>query len=162
VSHELTIELADAAATTRAGAALAACIAPGMVVTLAGDLGAGKTTLVRGLLRAAGVTGPVKSPTFDLVEHYPLSNIYFYHIDLYRFANADDWEGAGLGECFRDDAVCLVEWPSQAGGRLDAPDLALDLTWPGEGDGRVLRVRSHGPAGARCLAALTAAFPPGG
>jgi tRNA threonylcarbamoyladenosine biosynthesis protein TsaE len=152
------IGLADAAATARAGAVLAGCIAPGMVVTLEGDLGAGKTTLVRGLLRAAGVTGPVKSPTFDLVEHYPLSNIYFYHIDLYRFTNADDWEGAGLAECFRDDSVCLVEWPAQAGGRLATPDLALELTWPSRGEGRELRIRAHGAAGTRCRAALIAAF----
>jgi tRNA threonylcarbamoyladenosine biosynthesis protein TsaE len=157
----LTLPLADAAATARAGAALARCIAPGMVVTLAGDLGAGKTTLVRALLRAVGVTGPVKSPTFDLVEHYPVSNIYFYHIDLYRFANADDWEGAGLGECFRDDAVCLVEWPAQAGGRLDAPDVALELTWPPHGDGRLLAVRAYTAAGERCRVALSEALAPG-
>jgi tRNA threonylcarbamoyladenosine biosynthesis protein TsaE len=154
----LTLALADAAATARAGQALAGCVAPGMVVTLAGDLGAGKTTLVRALLRAAGVTGPVKSPTFDLVEHYPLSNIYFYHIDLYRFVTADDWEGAGLAECFGDDTVCLVEWPGNAGRRLDAPDLALELAWPARGEGRVLRAQAHTGAGERCLRALTAAF----
>ena len=156
-----TLLLADEHATARAGASLAACLSPGMVVTLAGDLGAGKTTLVRALLRACGVTGPVKSPTFDLVEHYPLSNIYFYHIDLYRFANADDWDGAGLGECFRDDAVCLVEWPAQAGGRLAAPDLALELAWPTQGDGRILRARAHTTAGEPCLRALSRALPAG-
>lgn len=157
----LTLLLADEHATARAGAALAACLSPGMVVTLAGDLGAGKTTLVRALLREAGETGPVKSPTFDLVEHYPLSNIYFYHIDLYRFANADDWDGAGLGECFRDDAVCLVEWPAQAGERLAAPDLALELAWPAQGDGRILRARAHTAAGEPCLRALSRALQAG-
>ena len=154
------IALADAAATTRAGAALAPCITPGMVITLEGELGAGKTTLARGLLRAAGVEGPIKSPTYDLVEHYPLSSIYFYHIDLYRFTNADDWEGAGLAECFREGAVCLVEWPSRVGALLPTADLALHLAFAPGGDGRVLEVTANGPAGERCRAALTAAFRP--
>jgi tRNA threonylcarbamoyladenosine biosynthesis protein TsaE len=85
-----TLVLPDAAATERAGAALARVLAPGMVVTLAGDLGAGKTTLARGVLRALGWKGAVKSPTYTLVEHYPLSNLYFYHFDFYRFDAADE------------------------------------------------------------------------
>ena len=150
--------LRDAAATLRAGAALAACVAPGMVITLEGDLGAGKTTLARGLLRAAGVQGAIKSPTYDLVEHYPLSSIYFYHIDLYRFTNVDDWEGAGLAECFREDSVCLVEWPSRVGALLPTPDLALRLAFAPDGEGRVLDVAATGAAGERCRDALIAAW----
>ena len=156
-----TLHLADAEATAHAGARLARCVQPGMVITLDGDLGAGKTTLVRGLLRAAGVTGPIKSPTYDLVEHYPLSSIYFYHIDLYRFTNADDWENTGLSECFRDDSVCLVEWPSRAAGLLPVPDLALTLEWPGGDTGRLLHARAQGAAGERCRAALIDALPQG-
>ncbi|MGA7984117.1 MAG: tRNA (adenosine(37)-N6)-threonylcarbamoyltransferase complex ATPase subunit type 1 TsaE, partial [Burkholderiales bacterium] len=104
---ELKLNLADAAATQRCGALIAPTLVGGMVVTLHGDLGAGKTTLVRGLLRARGVTGPVKSPSYGLVEHYPLSSLYFYHIDFYRFADPAEWETAGLAECFRRDSVCL-------------------------------------------------------
>ena len=155
----MTLRMRDAAATMRAGAALAGCVVPGMVIALSGELGAGKTTLVRGLLRAAGVEGPIKSPTYDLVEHYPLSSIYFYHIDLYRFANAEEWENAGLAECFRADSVCLVEWPARAAAYLPVPDLALELGWPAHGEGRTLDVRAHGPAGERCRAALIAALP---
>ena len=155
----MKLALRDAAATLHAGEVIAAHIMPGMVVTLDGDLGAGKTTLVRGLLRAASVTGPIKSPTYDLVEHYPLSSIYFYHIDLYRFTNADDWEGAGLAECFRPDSVCLVEWPSRAAGLLPVADLALALEWPAHDSGRLLQARAHGAAGERCRAALMAALP---
>ena len=125
-----------------------------MVITLSGELGAGKTTLVRGLLRAAGVEGPIKSPTYDLVEHYPLSSIYFYHIDLYRFTDAEEWENAGLADCFRDDSVCLVEWPARAADYLPAPDLALDLAWPAQGEGRTLGVRAHSSIGERCRVAL--------
>src|SRR4051794_28553642 len=114
----MKLALDDVDATMRAGAIIAPHVVPGMVIALSGDLGAGKTTLVRGLLRAAGVQGPIKSPTYDLVEHYPLSSIYFYHIDLYRFTSAEEWEGAGLAECFRPDSVCLVEWPSRAAALL--------------------------------------------
>jgi tRNA threonylcarbamoyladenosine biosynthesis protein TsaE len=155
----MKLALRDADATLHAGAVIAAHIAPGMVVTLDGDLGAGKTTLVRGLLRAAGVTGPIKSPTYDLVEHYPLSSIYFYHIDLYRFTNADEWENAGLAECFRSDSVCLVEWPSRAGGLLPVADVALSLEWPAHATGRLLQARAHGAGGERCRAALIATLP---
>ena len=154
----MKLALPDAHATLLAGAVMAPHIAPGMVITLEGDLGAGKTTLVRGLLRAAGVEGPIKSPTYDLVEHYPLSSIYFYHIDLYRFTNADDWENAGLAECFRADSVCLVEWPARAAGLLPVPDLALELEWPVQTAGRVLHARAHGAVGERCRAALIAAL----
>jgi len=154
----MKLALPHAAATLQAGAILAQHVTPGMVITLEGELGAGKTTLVRGLLRAAGVEGPIKSPTYDLVEHYPLSSIYFYHIDLYRFTNADDWENTGLSECFRDDSVCLVEWPSRAAGLLPVPDLALTLEWPGGDTGRLLHARTQGAAGERCRDALSAAL----
>lgn len=156
----MKLALADAAATLRAGEALAAHVVPGMVIALAGELGAGKTTLVRGLLRAAGVEGPIKSPTYDLVEHYPLSSIYFYHIDLYRFTDAEEWESAGLSECFREDAVCLVEWPARAGDYLPVPDLALDLAWPAQGEGRTLELRAGSTLGERCRDALTRALTP--
>jgi tRNA threonylcarbamoyladenosine biosynthesis protein TsaE len=150
----MKLRLHDAAATLRAGALIAPSVVPGMVIALSGDLGAGKTTLVRGLLRAAGVQGPIKSPTYDLVEHYPLSSIYFYHIDLYRFTDAHEWESSGLAECFRADSTCLVEWPERIADFLPRPDLALDLAWPAEGEGRILGVRAHSAAGERCRVAL--------
>src|SRR5512143_1494377 len=125
----------------RRSAALAPALVGGMVVTLLGDLGAGKTTLVRGLLRARGVTGPVKSPSYGLVEHYLVSSLYFYHIDFYRFADPAEWETAGLAECFRSDSVCLVEWPERVPGLLPAPDLALELAYASQDDGRDLRAR---------------------
>ena len=125
-----------------------------MVVTLAGDLGSGKTTLVRGLLRARGVQGAVKSPTYTLVEHYPVSSLYFYHFDFYRFVNPDEWDSAGMSDYFRDDAVCIVEWPERVGDRLPAPDLALSLSYAADG-GRDLVAIAHSTAGERCLTALT-------
>ncbi len=125
-----------------------------MVVTLEGDLGAGKTTLVRGLLRALGHRGAVKSPSYALVEHYQFSSLYFYHFDFYRFADPDEWEGAGIAEYFRDDAVCVVEWPGRVARFLPRPDLALTLSMPAQGEGRTLAAQAATPAGERALQAL--------
>ena len=107
-----------------------------MVVTLQGELGTGKTTFVRGLLRARGIRGAVKSPTYTLVEHYPISSLYFFHFDFYRFTNPNEWDSAGMSDYFRDDAVCLVEWPERVGDRLPKPDLALSLSYADEDEGR--------------------------
>src|SRR6202030_1444547 len=88
--------LPDPDATMRSGAALARGLFGGMIVTLSGELGAGKTTLVRGLLHGLGWTGPVKSPTYTLVEHYPISSLYLYHFDFYRFDEPAEWEDSGF------------------------------------------------------------------
>ena len=150
--------LPDAAATAFVGAVIAPMLIGGMIVTLQGDLGVGKTTLVRGILRARGQQGPIKSPSYGLVEHYPFSSIYFYHLDFYRFADPSEWETAGLSDCFRDDAVCLVEWPQHAGSFLPRADLALLLALASDRDGRVLSARAHSQAGKRCLGAIAAQF----
>jgi tRNA threonylcarbamoyladenosine biosynthesis protein TsaE len=150
------LHLADAAATAAIGARLARDLRGGMIVTLSGDLGAGKTTLVRGCLRALGWDGPVKSPSYTLVEHYPFSSLYFYHFDFYRFTDASEWETAGLAECFRDDAVCMVEWPERVVGLLPTPDVALTLSYPGDpsAPGRQLALAAHTERGERCLRAM--------
>ena len=142
----------------RAGRAFAPLLAGGMLVTLQGDLGAGKTTLVRGLLQARGVEGAIKSPSYTLVEHYPLSSIYFYHIDFYRFADPEEWETAGLSECFRYDAVCLVEWPERVASLLPQADLALTLSLVLLRTGRMLTAVAHTEAGRRCNDAIARAF----
>ncbi len=153
--------LADAAATENVGAALARALGGGMVVTLHGDLGAGKTTLVRGALRALGWTGPVKSPTYTLVEYYSLSRLYFYHFDFYRFADPNEWETAGFAECFSDDAVCLVEWPERVAGLLPPADVDIVLTHPvAGGAGRDLELSANSEAGERCLHAVVLALTP--
>lgn len=139
----------------RAGAALAPCLHGGMVITLHGELGSGKTTLVRGLLRARGVIDPIKSPTYTLVEHYPVSRLDFYHFDFYRFRSPDEWESAGMSDYFRDDAVCIVEWPERVAGLLPIGDLALSLSYAAD-DGRDLVATSNTREGAQCLSALRA------
>ena len=130
-----------------------------MVVTLQGELGTGKTTFVRGLLRARGIRGAVKSPTYTLVEHYPISSLYFFHFDFYRFTNPNEWDSAGMSDYFRDDAVCLVEWPERVGDRLPKPDLALSLSYADEDEGRDVVAVAHTPDGERCLTVLAQGEP---
>ncbi len=158
-SASISVALPDVEATASAGAALAPLLEGGMVVTLSGDLGAGKTTLVRAVLRARGVDGAIKSPTYALVEHYRVSSLYFYHIDFYRFADPSEWESTGLAECFRNDAVCLVEWPERIASLMPAPDVALTLALAPKGAGRVLIARSRTERGKRCVDAIARALP---
>src|SRR5215213_9802098 len=104
----INLSLPDAAATEALGAALAAGVAPGRVLHLRGDLGAGKTTVARGLLRGLGYHGTVKSPTYTLVEPYDLSRLHLYHFDFYRLKDGAAWEGSEFREYFGPHAACLV------------------------------------------------------
>ena len=158
-----SFHLADAEATAAVGARLAPELRGGMVITLSGDLGAGKTTLVRGVLRGRGWQGPVKSPTYTLVEHYMFSSLYFYHFDFYRFADPVEWETAGLADCFRPDAVCLIEWPERVADHLPQPDLALTLAHPADARaaGREIVIHARTEDGERCLVAMTPEVPRG-
>ena len=144
--------LADPDATMAAGAALAPRLHGGMIVTLTGELGAGKTKLVRGLVRGLGWTGTVKSPSYSLVEHYPMPSLYLYHFDFYRFNNVAEWEDAGFADYFRPDALCVIEWPQRVRDRLPAIDVALSLHYRGEG--RELSLQANTPEGNACLAVL--------
>lgn len=143
------LTLPDEAATLALGGGLAAAVRPGMTIWLIGDLGAGKTTLTRGLLRALDYRGRVKSPTYTLVEIYPFSSFNLYHFDLYRFVDPEEWEDAGFREYFNRQSVCLVEWPEKGGAMLPPADLEIRLEVDGEG--RLARLRSRTEEGARCV-----------
>jgi tRNA threonylcarbamoyladenosine biosynthesis protein TsaE len=153
-----SVHLADEAATLALGAAIARQLTPGLVIYLYGNLGAGKTTLSRGILRGLGFDGKVKSPTYALVEVYELSRINLYHFDLYRFNDALEWEEAGFREYFNDTSVCLVEWPEKAAELLPAPDISLYLT--PDGDARNAELVAITPGGSTCLNQLLSASPP--
>ena len=150
------LKLPDAAATTRLGAALAAGVVPGRVLHLSGELGSGKTTLVRGLLRALGIRGAVKSPTYAWVEPYRIVSLDLYHFDFYRFDKKTEWLSSGLREYFRPDAVCIVEWPERAGSLLCPPDLAIQLSYQGEA--RQASIEAQSAEGEAWLASLRASL----
>ena len=124
-SRRLT--LPDEAATLALGADIARGLRPGLTLYLQGDLGAGKTTLVRGVLRALGHVGRVKSPTYTLVEIYNLPAFELYHFDLYRMIDPREWMDAGFREVANGKTVSLVEWPEKAAGLLPPPDLRILL-----------------------------------
>jgi tRNA threonylcarbamoyladenosine biosynthesis protein TsaE len=149
---QMTRFLAAEAATLALGGELARGLRPGMAIYLSGDLGAGKTTLVRGILRALGVAERVKSPTFTLVELYTVSKLYLYHFDFYRFSRPDEWVDAGFREYFNSESVCLVEWPEKAGGQLPAPDVRIALEVAGSG--RSVTLSADTEAGRNCLKQL--------
>jgi tRNA threonylcarbamoyladenosine biosynthesis protein TsaE len=125
----IRLALADAAATVAAGAALGRATAhrPGLVVYLRGELGAGKTTLARGWLRALGADGAIRSPTYTLVEPYELNGRSTLHVDLYRLQGPAELEQLGLADTPPDRSLWLVEWPERAGGRLPPADLDIFL-----------------------------------
>jgi len=137
----LTVPLADQAATEALGARIAAGIGPGDTVALEGDLGAGKTTLARAILRALGVTGAVPSPTFTLVQHYETARLPVSHYDLYRIEQAEELDELGLEEALANGAL-LIEWPERAGNRL--PPDALQVSLAMDRQQRVATLRGPG------------------
>ena len=141
--------LPDEAATLALGGRLAQLLEPGLIIFLEGDLGAGKTTAVRGLLRALGYTGKVKSPTYTLVEIYAISRLNLYHFDFYRFNQPEEYLDAGLDEYFEGAGVCLVEWPDKAGAYLPVADLCLHLSL--DRSGRAARLQPGSQKGQRCM-----------
>lgn len=149
--HDIRLYLADAGTTADLAGVLAATQPPGAVVFLHGELGAGKSTLARAWLRALGVAGAIRSPTYTLVEPYELgTGGRALHLDLYRIGGAGELEFLGL-----DDpagvALWLVEWPERGAGALPPPDLEVDLAL--SGPGRSARLRPGSPSGAAWLAA---------
>ena len=129
----LELHLSDAAATERLGQQLAASMPAAAVLGLRGELGAGKSTVARALLRALGVTGPIKSPTYALVEQYSLPGGDALHLDLYRIAEPVELDFLGLADLSGRARCWLVEWPERGGNALPPRDLDLLLQVSGEG-----------------------------
>ena len=125
------------------GAALIAVVKPGAVITLSGELGTGKTTLVRGALQAAGVVGGVRSPTYTLVEYYPLEAMALAHFDLYRLSDSEELEYLGYRDYLNPQTICFIEWPERAQGFLQATDLCVHLSYDPRGRQIVLEAKSE-------------------
>lgn len=148
--------LHDEAGTAALGAALSRALAPGLTIYLHGDLGAGKTTLTRALLHAAGYEGHVKSPTYTLAEPYAVrlggQPVEIIHFDLYRLASPEEFLDAGFREHFNGGTVCIIEWPEKAAGVLPAPDIKVLLSI--SGDGRDIELQGLSEQGCQCLERL--------
>ena len=149
---EVTLYLADEEAMTAFGARIAKTTQGHGLIFLEGDLGAGKTTLSRGIIRGLGHVGAVKSPTFTLVEPYEIGDIRAFHFDLYRLVDPEELEYLGIRDYFEDDALCLIEWPDKGAGFLPKPDLTITIS--PQDSGRSLKILSQGSRGEAWCAAL--------
>ena len=170
MASNFTRDLVDEAATLQFANVLAKVIQPNLTIYLHGDLGAGKTTLVRGLLHALGYIGKVKSPTYTLVESYDIKSkseskldqpaLNLYHFDLYRFNDDEEWESAGFRDYFNAQSVCLIEWPEKAQNVLPIPDLNITFAIKDFGSsnelGRNISITAHSTLGQQCLQAISA------
>ena len=145
--------LPDEDATNALGAALARALVPGLVIYLHGDLGAGKTALTRALLRAAGHSGTVKSPTYTLSEPYSVrldgAPVNVIHYDLYRMSSPEEFLDAGFRDDFDGNNICIVEWPEKGEPVLPPPDVRVSLSVAGQGRDVELNALSH--LGLKCL-----------
>jgi tRNA threonylcarbamoyladenosine biosynthesis protein TsaE len=149
----LTWRAPDPQAMEALGTRLAARLVPGLVLFLRGELGAGKTTFVRGVLRGLGHAGAVKSPTYTLVEPYTLRGLAVYHFDLYRLNDPEELEFLGMRDYLEGSGVCLIEWPERGAGLLPEPDVEIAIESMEEG--RVVRLKAGTDNGNAVLHGLT-------
>ena len=151
---ETTIFLAQEKDTLLLGRNLAKNLPQGLLIFLKGDLGAGKTTLVRGLLAALGHAGRVKSPSYNLIEQYQINNVSLNHIDLYRFNSPEEWVSAGFNEFINDLDVTMIEWAEKAKGVLCEPDVMVEILYEKSG-GREASIYSFSKKGTKYCSGLT-------
>ena len=149
---EVTLYLADEQAMSDFGARIARVTQGHGLIFLEGNLGMGKTTLSRGIIRGLGHVGAVKSPTFTLVEPYEIGDIRAFHFDLYRLVDPEELEFLGIRDYFEDDALCLIEWPDKGAGFLPKPDLTITIG--PQDSGRSLKILAQGSRGEVWCAAL--------
>lgn len=146
------IDLVDEQSSQFFAKKLAACLLPGVILTFRGDLGAGKTTIIRAMLRALGIQTAIKSPTYSLVESYDCGELNIHHFDLYRIQDEHELEYLGFRDYFEKDSVCCIEWPEKAGNALKDVDLSIQLTM--KGAGRVLSLEALSATGNSILDCL--------
>ena len=125
----MIIPLKNETETTEIGSKLASCLKGGEVIYLKGELGTGKTTLVRGVLNRLGHTGNVKSPTYTIVEPYLIDSHVIYHFDLYRLDDPEELESLGIRDYCDGQSICFFEWPEKGGNILPNADINLELTY---------------------------------
>lgn len=150
---ELKILLSNEKNTLDLGENISAHLAEGFLIFLKGDLGAGKTTLARGLIKGLGYVGSVKSPTYSLIEQYEFNAFTLNHFDLYRFINPNEWLASGFQEYINSYDVTLIEWPEKSAELLPKPDLEIELAYKNES--RIAYINSFTEKGYKCLENLS-------
>jgi tRNA threonylcarbamoyladenosine biosynthesis protein TsaE len=145
----MLLSLKDESETVALGAKIATAIQGGEIIYLSGELGAGKTTFVRGFLNALGHSGNVKSPTYTLVEPYSINDRDIYHFDLYRINDPEELEAMGIRDYCDGESVCLYEWPEQ--GKEVLPDADLILSLSHSDSGREVKIESNSAKGEQIL-----------
>lgn len=153
----MEIRLQDPESQTRFGMRLAAAMVPPCVIYLQGDLGTGKTTLARGILRGLGHQGAVRSPTYTLIEPYDLGEVQLYHLDLYRLADPEELDYLGLRDLLEETALWVIEWPDRGHGLLPSPDLLIAIRY--QADRRALSLTAGTERGEALLAHLLSDHP---
>jgi tRNA threonylcarbamoyladenosine biosynthesis protein TsaE len=146
------MDLPDERAVEELARSLASCLVIPAILTFSGEIGAGKTTLIRAMLRALGVSCSIKSPTFSLVESYQCQNLQVHHFDLYRIHDEDELEYIGFRDYFGGQSVCCIEWPERAQISLVDVDLRFVLTM--KGSGRLMSIEAVSRAGEKMLSCL--------
>lgn len=147
-----TFDLPDETATEAMAIRLAQVISAPLVLGLQGEIGAGKTTLIRAMLRALGVSGAIKSPTYALVESYTIKDLHIHHFDLYRIQEDEELDYIGFRDYFISPSICCIEWPERIQKGLDCIDMQLVLTM--KGTGRALQIQAISEKGCHVLSLL--------
>ena len=150
---EITLDLPDEQASDDFATRLASHLVPALIMTFSGDLGAGKTTIIRAMLKHLGVQSAIKSPTFSLLESYECHDLPIHHFDLYRIHHEEELEYLGFRDFFTQQSICLIEWAEHAGKALPNVDIRFKLKI--KGAGRELQVIALSAAGKRIVARLT-------
>ncbi len=148
----VVIDLPTEHDSSKAAAALANCLSAPLFLTFRGEIGAGKTTFIRAMLRTLGVNSAVKSPTFSLVESYQLPHLQIHHFDLYRIQDEAELEYIGFRDYFSRNSVCCVEWPERASRPFEGVDLDFSITI--KGIGREMNIQALTPLGDEILACI--------
>lgn len=149
----LTFDLPDESATEQMAHRLASLLSAPLVLGFSGEIGAGKTTFVRAMLRALGISGGIKSPTYALVESYTINDLHLHHFDLYRIQEDEELDYIGFRDYFTTPSICCIEWPERIQKGLDCIDMQLTLTM--KGMGRELQIHGTSATGRHVLSLLS-------
>jgi tRNA threonylcarbamoyladenosine biosynthesis protein TsaE len=153
LTKSLSIDCVDEAASKNLACQLAQCIKPSLIITFSGDIGAGKTTMIRAMLSHLGLQGPIKSPTFSLVESYDVGPLQIHHFDLYRIQHEEELNYLGFRDYFTTQSICVIEWAEHAGNTLPKVDIRFKLQIKGEG--RLVHIDAKTYLGERILTCLS-------